>query len=566
MRLKSRSINKALAQVKAVMLLSMGGTTALAADGTGAAVGDVAPVSDQPSVWARDTVSRAISLGLVPQTLQSRYTQDTTRAEFCALAAALYEKNAGKKIDGRVTFIDTQDVNVAKLASLGVVSGVGGNRFAPDQKLTREQAAAMMARLADAMGRPLPKVRSSFADNAAISSWALEVVGQMQQSGIMIGTGQNRFSPKEPYTREQSIITMLRLYDMAPAQVLLVTANNVVVRSGSNSGSSTLGKVYVGNTFLMLTKTLENSYYKICYNASVAYIHSSYAQPLVASARGIGKFLKVRTTTLNVRTQPDPNAARAGTLTFGSVAELAELKTHKHTAGGVINVFFKIVYNGTHAYVHNRYADIIEPHLQAPAFSKHSVYVRNNAGAVNVRVGPGTAYATLGLSAVGDVFPHMGEADGFYQIEYNGGTAYMSKSYMELIYPTAKPNVAGTWIAAVKKSNQTVSVYQSGVLMWFTSCSSGKAGASETPAGTYKIDYTAEYFTSGTRDELTCYDALRIYKDYLFHRVPRNEDGTYRGFIENLGKKASSGCVRLPEYTSRWMFANFPVGGVVVIS
>ena len=571
MSMKSRSINKALARMKAIVLLSMGAVPALAvesaaADGAGAAVTAAFPASDQPSEWARDIVSRAISLGLVPQTLQSQYLQDTTRAEFCALATALYEKITGKLITGRVTFTDTQDVNVAKMASLGVVLGVGGNRFDPYQKLTREQAATMMARLAGAMGRPLPKVKTSFADSADISSWALESVGQMQQSGIMIGTGQNRFSPKDPYTREQSVITMLRLYDISPAQTLLVTSNNVVVRSGSNTGSSSLGKVYVGNTFLMLSKTLENSFYKICFNASVAYIHSSYTQPLAAGAKGIGKFLKVRTTTLNVRAQPDPNAAKVGTLASGSVVELAELKTHKHTAGGVINVFFKIVYNGTHAYVHNRYADIIEPLLQAPDFSKHSAYVRNNAGAVNVRVGPGTAYAILGLSSVGDVFPHIGEADGFYQIEYNGGTAYMSKSYMELISPTAKPNVTGTWVAAVKKSNQTVSVYQSGVLMWFTSCSSGKAGASETPVGTYKIDYSADFFTAGTRDELTCYDALRIYKDYLFHRVPRNEDGTYTGFVENLGKKASSGCVRLPENTSRWMFANFPVGGVVVIS
>jgi len=566
MKTESRIISKILTKAKSIVLLSMGAASALTAEGEGAATNAVAIDSNQPSEWARDAVSRAVSLNLVPQTLQALYTQDTTRAEFCALAAALYEKATGKKIDGRVTFADTQDVNVAKMASLGVVVGVGGNRFDPNQKLTREQAAAMIARLAGTMGKPLPKVGATFADNANISDWARVVVGQVQQAGIMIGTGQNKFSPKEPYTREQSIITMLRLYDTAPTQTLLVTANNVLVRSGSNSGSSNLGKVYVGSTFLMLSKTLENSYYKVSYNGSVAYIHSSYARLLAASNMGIGKFLRVRTTTLNVRTKPDPNATKAGTLDFGSTVELAELKTHKHTAGGVINVFFKIVYNGTIAYVHNRYADIIEPLPQAPDFSKHSAYVRNNAGAVNIRVGPGTSYAVLRLSAVGEVFPHMGEAEGFYQIEYNGDTAYISKSYSERIIPTAKPNVAGTWIAAVKKSNQTVSVYQSGILMWFTSCSTGKAGASETPAGTYKIDYTAEYFTSGSRDELTCYDALRIYKDYLFHRVPRNEDGTYTGFIENLGKKASSGCVRLPEITSRWMFANFPVGGVVVIA
>jgi uncharacterized protein YgiM (DUF1202 family) len=280
---------------------------------------------------------------------------------------------------------------------------------------------------------------------------------------------------------------------------------------------------------------------------------------------GIGKFIRIRATSLTVRTKPEPNATKAGTLSLGNIVELAELKAYKHTVGGVINVFFKIVYNGTYAYVHNRYADIIEPLPLAPVFSKYSAYVRNTTSALNVRVGPSTAYATIGSSSAGEIFPYLGESNDFYQIEYHGGSAYVSQSYSERISPAMKPNVAGTWIAAVKKSNQTVSIYQSSALVWFTSCSTGRAGA-ETPTGTYKIDYTVEYFTSGSRNELTCYDALRIYKDYLFHRIPRNEDGTYTGYAENLGKKASAGCVRLPEQTSRWMFATFPVGGMVVIS
>jgi len=522
--------------------------------------------SDPPSDWARDEVARAISLDLVPQALQSLYKQDITRAEFCALAVALHEKATGKTITGRAKFSDTRDVNVEKMASLGVVNGVGGNRFDPDQNLTREQAATMLARLAGSMDKPLPKVRATFEDIASISDWALEAVGQVQQAGIMNGTGLNKFSPKSLYTREQSIATMLRSYDTPPTQMLLITANNVDIRSGPGSTFSTFGKAHVGNTFPMSSNTPENSFYKVIHDGRASYINSGFARPLAASSKGIGKFLRIRASGLNVRASPDTSSAIVGSLEFGSILELAELKTYRHAAGGEITVFFKIVYNGAHAYVYNKYADIIEPLPRAPDFSKHSKYVRNTVDALNIRVGPGTDYAILRVSSAGDVFPHLGEADNFYQIEYNGGTAYVSKSYSELLSPTPKPNVAGTWIAAVNKSKQTVSIYQGSVLMWFTSCSTGRAVTNETPAGVYKIDYTTDYFTSGTRQELTCFDALRIIGDYLFHRVPRNEDGTYTGFIENLGKKASNGCVRLPEITSRWMFANFPVGGTVVIS
>ena len=36
----------------------------------------------------------------------------------------------------------------------------------------------------------------------------------MQKSGVMGGVGDNKFDPKGSYTREQSIITMLRTHDI----------------------------------------------------------------------------------------------------------------------------------------------------------------------------------------------------------------------------------------------------------------------------------------------------------------------------------------------------------------
>ena len=163
------------------------------------------------SAWAHDDIARAIELRLVPQNLQSAFTQPITRAEFAALAVALYEAVTGEEIIGRMEFNDTADINVQKMGYLGVVTGVGGGNFAPNQSLTREQAAVMLARLSSAISQPLPQANPTFADNANISAWAFEAVGQMQASGIMGGVGGNNFSPSGAYTREQSIVTILRL-------------------------------------------------------------------------------------------------------------------------------------------------------------------------------------------------------------------------------------------------------------------------------------------------------------------------------------------------------------------
>jgi hypothetical protein len=165
------------------------------------------------STWARDSIIQAFKLGLIPQNLQDNYKSNITRAEFAALTVALYETVTGMEIalTREIAFIDTTDINVQKAAYIDVVKGVGGNRFAPDDGLTREQAAVMLARLAYALDKPLPEADATFADSEQVNLWAIDAVGSVQATGIMDGIGGNKFDPQGDYTREQSIITILRL-------------------------------------------------------------------------------------------------------------------------------------------------------------------------------------------------------------------------------------------------------------------------------------------------------------------------------------------------------------------
>ena len=213
--------------------------------------------ADTPSSWAVEEVNKAISAKLVPAALQSNYVNPTTRAEFCALTVALYEEINGT-ITGRVTFTDTNDVNVEKMASLNVVSGVGNNKFDPGAMLTREQAATMLARLADALGKPIAKKTAAFNDDYDISSWALEAVGQMQSSGIMGGVGNNLFQPKGTYTREQCILTSLRTYNYIKrtavtvptggggwAAAYLTVVDNLIAKYGEGRVDTAFGCEYL---------------------------------------------------------------------------------------------------------------------------------------------------------------------------------------------------------------------------------------------------------------------------------------------------------------------------------
>ena len=170
------------------------------------------PAEEKPSGWAQGYVKEAVEAGIVPEELQGGYTQAATRGEFCALAVQLYETATGKTVTERVKFDDTTDENVEKAAALGVVSGVAPGKANPNGTITREQAAVMLAKLAEVCGKPLSAGESSFADGASISGWAAGAVDQIASNGIMSGTGGGNFSPKGRYTREQSITTMLSMF------------------------------------------------------------------------------------------------------------------------------------------------------------------------------------------------------------------------------------------------------------------------------------------------------------------------------------------------------------------
>ena len=169
----------------------------------------------KPSAWAAAGVDKAISLGLVPESLQKHYTEAIRRVDFCACAVRVYEISSGNTITLRMAFRDTNDVNVQKMGGLGVINGKGNNLFAPNDRLTRQEAATILSRLMELLNVPLITEPPGFADNADIAGWALEAVGQMQATGIMNGVGNDQFKPHEPYSIEQAIVTLLKVYDLA---------------------------------------------------------------------------------------------------------------------------------------------------------------------------------------------------------------------------------------------------------------------------------------------------------------------------------------------------------------
>ena len=201
------------------------------------------------STWAQDYINDADRYGILPSSLQTcDYKAGITREEFCELAyetigamqgsiaysGALNESNASGETDfferygfgakpiypsapeGKAPFSDTDNAHIAALYALGIVEGKGGGFFAPTDSLTREEAAAIVGRMAAYFHLQRFDDGLTFSDAQVISAWAQDDVARVCGMGLMVGMGDGTFSPRTDYTREQAIAVAVRLMASIP--------------------------------------------------------------------------------------------------------------------------------------------------------------------------------------------------------------------------------------------------------------------------------------------------------------------------------------------------------------
>jgi len=93
------------------------------------------------------------------------------------------------------------------LAAQGITTGVGGNRFAPDDVVTRGQMATFLWRLE---GEPGGSPAAGFSDVQGGAFYA-DAVDWLLYRGITTGVGGNRFAPNDPVSRGQMATFLWRL-------------------------------------------------------------------------------------------------------------------------------------------------------------------------------------------------------------------------------------------------------------------------------------------------------------------------------------------------------------------
>lgn len=132
-------------------------------------------------------------------------------------ATVLYRMAGSPSVDGlSVSFKDVKEGTWSYSAivwaySEGITKGVGGDMFAPEQSITREELVTMLHRYADT---PEVSGELSFTDASSVSEWAQAAVLWASQSKIVNGYDNGAFGPSDTASRAEMAAVIQRFSAM----------------------------------------------------------------------------------------------------------------------------------------------------------------------------------------------------------------------------------------------------------------------------------------------------------------------------------------------------------------
>lgn len=189
------------------------------------------------SEWAANDIDYALTVGITENDKDYIYQESITREEFCELIYNLIVL-ASDEVTAPVTdsFTDTDNDKILMLNGLGIINGKSKTEFAPKDYLTREEAATIIIRM---VNNVFPMAASEmwfeYDDMDEVSEWASDSVQTISNLGFMKGVGNNNFAPKDTYTTEQAIVTLVRVFERATADGLLDKNTSIGVIGGADT-------------------------------------------------------------------------------------------------------------------------------------------------------------------------------------------------------------------------------------------------------------------------------------------------------------------------------------------
>lgn len=172
------------------------------------------------SHWAYDALTFCLDHGFLSREADGRVrpNKPITRGEFVTSLAKFCGVDESYRYYAETGYRDIASGSelapyVKWARDAGLMDGSNG-AFHPDDYLTREQMATVVARYLTALGRtPGGAAQTAYKDQSRISTWALDGVALCTREGILQGSN-GAFLPKGKLTRAQTAAIVYRLSEM----------------------------------------------------------------------------------------------------------------------------------------------------------------------------------------------------------------------------------------------------------------------------------------------------------------------------------------------------------------
>ena len=198
----------------------------------------------------------------------------------------------------------------------------------------------------------------------------------------------------------------------------VVTASILNVRSGPGTSYSKLDMLGKGDKVDIVTVKVTESWHKILYKGSAAYVHADYIS-VDGSQSGFNEtdtqtsavYASVNASLLNFRKAASLSAPVLNTLARGDIVQVLEQGS----------TWYKVKYGGQEGYMYASYLKI-----------SSAVYGTVSAGTLNVRSGASTSSAVLGKLLKGYVVEIVSTGSTWHTIKYQTTAAYVYAPYIKI--------------------------------------------------------------------------------------------------------------------------------------
>jgi len=187
---------------------------------------------DYAGHWAEETIQLWLDKGNMTGYPDGTFKPEAqvTRAEFVTMVNNLFDYSETSAINFTdVSANDWYYQEVQKAFKAGYMAGLSETQFAPNDNLTREQAATIVSRIAKLEGDVA--AADIFTDKNKISNWALALVGAAAKAEIIKGYDDNSFRPQNPITRAEAVVTLDRISSKTDLSDLIIDKAGIIVEN-----------------------------------------------------------------------------------------------------------------------------------------------------------------------------------------------------------------------------------------------------------------------------------------------------------------------------------------------